>query len=286
MIGAYNGVSLFSGVIDEARVYSRALTASQIRALYESGAAKFTTSSSNLQQGTSLANGLIGHWTFDGADITRNQILDKSGFGNHGGYFGDATTTVIGKLGQAVSFVNDGNPDGHVSMGDPTTFDGLTSITVSAWAKSATAGSNTAPEIHIFDKSDCEGVTPERGTFELGGFPASNKAVFLVYPAGVGSPHSSGESTTNIDDGNWHMWTGVYDGTNLSIWVDGVQQNSANVGSFTLSSSVGWLVVGGECDSQYFTWNGAVDDARIYNRALSTAEIRQLYNLGQGTIKP
>ena len=73
----------------------------------KSGAVKFTTSSVNLQQGSTLANGLVGHWTFDGPDITTT-VTDRSGQNNHGYFVGGATSSakVIGKLGQALNFDN------------------------------------------------------------------------------------------------------------------------------------------------------------------------------------
>ena len=60
---------------------------------------------SQLQNGTSLASGLVGHWTFDGPDITTS-ITDRSGQGNNGYFIGGATSSakVSGKLGQALTF--------------------------------------------------------------------------------------------------------------------------------------------------------------------------------------
>jgi hypothetical protein len=102
--GALDG---FNGKIDEVRVYNRALTASEVARLYQSGAVKINASSADLDNGSSLEKGLIAQWTFDGPDLT-DKVYDRSGQGNNG-YFVNAggstsTSKVQGKLGQAVAF--------------------------------------------------------------------------------------------------------------------------------------------------------------------------------------
>src|SRR3989344_3981735 len=73
-IGARDGAaSLFSGSIDEVRVYNRALSATEIQALYKSGAQKFTAPPTNL--------GLVGYWSMNEGTGTR--AGDLSGKGNN-----------------------------------------------------------------------------------------------------------------------------------------------------------------------------------------------------------
>src|SRR3989344_7510129 len=100
--------NVFNGSLDDVRIYSRALSASEVKQLYLSGSAK-VNSGNNLK----LTSGLVGLWSFDGADInwTTNQALDRSGQGNTGAITNMSTTTspVRGKLGQALKF--DGSND-------------------------------------------------------------------------------------------------------------------------------------------------------------------------------
>ena len=124
-LGSDDGVGCqIDGLIDEVRVYNRALGATEVLALSKVGAVKFTTSSVNLQQGSTLANGLVGHWTFDGPDITTT-VTDRSGQNNHGYFNGGATSSakVIGKLGQALQFdgVNDKFPAAATSISTSST---------------------------------------------------------------------------------------------------------------------------------------------------------------------
>src|SRR3989344_4329133 len=80
--------------------------------------------------------GLVGHWTFDGADVT-DKVYDKSGQGNHGYFIGGATTTakVKGKIGQALKF--DGVDD-RVSAGNISTWNlAGTDHSFSLWFKAS-----------------------------------------------------------------------------------------------------------------------------------------------------
>jgi len=85
-------------------------------------------------------------------------------------------------------------------------------------------------------------------------------------------------------DSNWHYIVGLYDGTNQIIYVDGIQVSISNRGAVTLATTGGSypnLHIG-----RYYyntSWNyvnsgSMIDEVRIYNRALTQAEITDLYN--------
>ena len=73
----------------------------------------------------------------------------------------------------------------------------------------------------------------------------------------------------------------TYDGATEKLYTNSVLSASRSV-SITLASSIYPVRVGtGDAITTYF--NGVVDDLRIYNRALTTSEILQLYNNRRGT---
>ena len=85
-------------------------------------------------------------------------------------------------------------------------------------------------------------------------------------------------STTNVDDGNFHFLTGVYDGTTIRIYVDGILSASQAIGAHTLNVTSTNLEIascagGPNCDTSGEMWKGLIDDVRVYDRALSAAEI-------------
>ncbi len=92
-------------------------------------------------------------------------------------------------------------------------------------------------------------------------------------------------STQSITDTNWHHIAVVKSGdvgNNLSFYVDGAAAGSAAVGS--VSTPSGSARIGALLDvSVAAQFSGNIDDLRVYNRALSAAEITRL-SQGQGCV--
>jgi hypothetical protein len=225
-------------------------------------------------------NGLVGQWSFDGKDTawtsgTTGTVTDTSGNSNTGTLtnMARATSPVLGKIGQALTF--DGTND-YVTAGDIDAMDGLNRLTVSGWIKTT-----ATTEKHAIDKSFCDGIA-DHGAFELGvNFFTTGKGSFYIYKNG-GSPTAYFvESSASVNDGNWHHLVGVYDGTNLLIYVDGVQGGSTSASGITMPSLVYSFEVGGNCNGHGgLFFPGQIDDVRVYNRALSASEIADLYKMG------
>ena len=205
---------------------------------------------------------------------------DYSGKGYNGTAYGGASTTISGKFAGAFSF--DGSGD-YINAGDINAVDGKTRITVSAWVKSRVNGGASA-EAHMVDKSLCTGAL-NGGVFELlAGAASPNKAEFVIFKNG-GGPNfiSSGVSATSVDDAGWHMVTGVYDGSEASIFVDGVKENSNPTAGITFPSTSHNVQVGGDCSGTGFYWDGLVDEVAIWNRSLSSSEVLDIYRLRNGS---
>jgi Concanavalin A-like lectin/glucanases superfamily len=116
-----SGPRTFNGLIDDVRIYNRALSPDEIKRLYITGAAgKLGVAANN----DSLAQGLVGYWTFDGKDMagamgitSARTAYDRSGNGNNGKYWNATNTPAVnGKLGQALEFDGSNN---YVNISDP-----------------------------------------------------------------------------------------------------------------------------------------------------------------------
>lgn len=81
-------------------------------------------------------------------------------------------------------------------------------------------------------------------------------------------------TTETYNDGAWHLFVGIYDGTLLSIYVDGVLKVS-NGAKYTIENDID-IRIGADSHLSFFT--GKIDDVRIWKRALSENEIIFLYN--------
>ncbi|OGZ04884.1 MAG: hypothetical protein A2845_00070 [Candidatus Lloydbacteria bacterium RIFCSPHIGHO2_01_FULL_49_22] len=274
--------ALFSGAIDETRIYTRVLSADEIKRLYLMGAS-FKTNVTHRDELTS--SGLVGEWTFDGKDMTPN-VRDVSGQGNHGGLQNqNPTTTTIGKIGQGLSF--DGVDD-YVSVANNASLNiGTSDVTFSAWIKPANTTAirgiiikrNTASPYQQYDFTT--GYVNSSGSFV-----ASKKIGCFLYSGGLlNTTNAQSAYTTNdVADGNWHFVQCVrQNGSSLMMYVDGVSVPVTYVFNGTTNvnpDSTAPVYIGALAASSSF-FDGPIDDVRIYNRALSADEIQRLYLMGK-----
>lgn len=84
--------------------------------------------------------------------------------------------------------------------------------------------------------------------------------------------------SSSITDGKWHHLVGIKNGSNISVYID-----SSLIGTKSLNgekiTGIYDLYIGALAGSSEF-FNGSIDELRIYNRALTAAEVTELYNQG------
>jgi hypothetical protein len=88
-------------------------------------------------------------------------------------------------------------------------------------------------------------------------------------------------STIQVVNNNWHYLVGVLNVNTLKIYIDGNINNSGNPGSTPYDNTLYHFQVGAfgpPSDGLQQTLQGLIDEVRIYNRALSNAEIKALYD--------
>lgn len=220
----------------------------------------------NATKNSNLTNGLVGLWSFDGADVSGTTAYDRSGQGNNG-TLTNSPRAIRGKLGQALNF--DGADD-YVSVPTSGIFDVTTQATYSAWVK-LVALPGTANGYFIIRK--WVAAIEDKSIAVL----QSGKPIFYLHGA-FGGTYLSGN--TVLVPGEWYHIVGTYDGTTAKIYVNGVVDNSKSA-SGNVSDSTGVVSIGRSLDGANPAFmNGAIDDVRIYSRTLSENEIRDLYQLG------
>ena len=262
----------FMGQIDDARVYNRALSAQEVKQLYNNGVGAKLSASEPVGNSFGLANGLVGYWSFDSKDLINN-VTDRSGLGNNGalqfGTLGNKATssmTVAGKLGQGLKF--DGVDD-YVEVADNAAirFGKSDNFTVSAWAKIITPVANSGI---VWKRIG----NPGYGLFYNGSF------VFFISnkPTGVNWV-TYGLNTPQLNV--WYHLTGTYTSNRvMKFYINGVYQGTETISDIDFVNSDNLRMGRRVLAEEYF--NGLIDDVRIYNRALSAQEVKQLYNNGAG----
>lgn len=239
----------FDGKIDDVRIYGSALPANEISRLYQTTV-----------PGNPVDTGLVGHWTFDGNDVSWGdssaEIKDVSGKGNHGAVSGLTTASVTpGKLGQGLRF--DGTSD-RVSLPGPSVG---TTATYSAWVYSR----NTSGSYHLVIGNQYNGIYWMNNSSSACSFTTS----LNFYDGGN---HCS---NTYLSDDTWYHIAVVLNSGSLTFYLNGVSDGTTSAGrSYTVDSI-------GQDGTGTVGFNGNIDDVRIYNRALSSSEIANLYSVGK-----
>src|SRR5208283_1856900 len=100
----------------------------------------------------------------------------------------------------------------------------------------------------------------------------------LAYADSSATAHVLCDAAT-ISTGVWYLVTGTWDSSTnlLTLYINGVQAAQASQAQPPTSASGGDLNIAAVADAAYFL-NGTIDDARVYNRALSATEVLQIYN--------
>lgn len=108
---------------------------------------------------------------------------------------------------------------------------------------------------------------------------------FAAFLSGNGGTGVSATATgaTIANNGVWYHVVGVYDGTDIRLYVDGsLDSNGAsNPASYSggIFNSSSDFQLGARGDSGQF-WDGLVDEAFVFDRALSSTEVNDIFTNG------
>ncbi len=277
----------FQGAMDDVRIYNRAISASEVKRLYEMGAT--THINTTIDTNDELENGLVGHWTFDGPKMAwanpTAEVLDSSASSIEGDMTNmNTSNATAGKIGQGLQF--DGVDD-YIDIPDTAELDLTSAATVSLWFKLTTAATEYDG---LLMKTYTDAWSDGYGLYFTDDIFASSTqslVFFIRVYNGAGGNAAAAFKNMRYDrvDGVWHHAVGVFDGTAARIYVDNIQGTSdAYTGSIT--TNVSQLFVGKSRGTagaaNLYTTPVQIDDVRIYNRALSAAEVKRLYELGGG----
>jgi prepilin-type N-terminal cleavage/methylation domain-containing protein len=202
---------------------------------------------------------LVGWWRFDEGSGT--SATDSSGNGNNGNLVGGATY-VTGQFGNALQF--DGVDD-YVSLPD-TNLSFLSPYTISVWFNPNDLSNNGA----IFGKEYYE------YQFDLQG-SLLRWTQYNTTGSGV-----IGLARTITSANTWYHAVATFDGTTAILYVNGSAVTTDNAFYGTARDIANQTRIGTgyshNLAQQLYYFHGLIDDVRIYNRALTTSEVQQLYN--------
>ncbi len=263
---------LTKGKIDQVRIFTKALSSSQVSTLYAETAAT-VESLDPLNVDTTDTLQVLGDSSCVATYRFENDEVDLSG--NYDGT-GTEIQYAAGRYGQAASFGS--NSKVQLPSGSPFN-DSDTIKSISAWVKADTTSSRVYP-------FSIGSSTIEDDFFNFGWIPANN--YILLFIRDGSSSNQASHSAPLTADTNWHHIVVQTTGSAIQIFIDGESKSvtSSYSGSASSSSWISYPSYGGSVIGNIGAnaalnpvySNGKIDQLRFFNKALSAAEVTTLYN--------
>ncbi|UOA10753.1 fibronectin type III domain-containing protein [Methylobacter sp. S3L5C] len=199
--------------------------------------------------------GLVAAYGFE--EISGTTVADASGNGNHG-TIKEAVSIPNGHSGKALKF--DGVND-WITINDSPSLDISAGMTLEAWVYPTVSMNRT---MTVIMKEQ-----PGQQVYTLYANTDSNQPAVDPWINGGERLLAGG---TLLPANQWRHLVGTYDGQNEILYVNG-QQVAIKPQSGPILTSTGALRIGGDSIWSGEFFQGYIDEVRIYNRALTPAEV-------------
>lgn len=211
--------------------------------------------------------GLIAYFPFN--DLAK----DESGNGNNGTiYLATATKDRFNNTNKAYNFNGYGN---LIEVPHNSTFTSTKQISISAWTY--------VPNTWVYNSHwiVCKETNWSCG-FGLGidqndSYYGTGNYAFEFYCWTIVSKYAVLAPITPAKLKQWNHVVGVIDGTSMKLYLNGEMATSVDL-TGTLLASDNPVHIGAQNYRKDQNFTGTIDDVRIYNRALTPAEIKILYH--------
>ena len=180
-------------------------------------------------------------------------MTDVSGNGHHGVI--TAATWTTGKFGSALAF---NGTSARVTVSDSAALRLTTGMTLSAWVNPSTTA--LAWREVIYKGSDTyylEASSPFNGAWAAGGTVGTNVTAY---------------GPTALTNNAWSHLAATYDGAVLRLYINGVEAGQVLRSGALATSSFPMEIGGNGLNGQFF--QGKIDEVRLYNVALTPAQIQ------------
>lgn len=217
-----------------------------------------------------VPDGLVGYWGFDPDCMDGTTAVDLSGNGNNGTVFGTSNRLTAGQIGTA--FLFDGATD--VAIPNSNSLNIAGALTIACWCN-PTALPSGSDFAFLVSKAD----TGSNYKMLIDG-PDNGGAIryeFLISQSG--SNVICVDTTTTPVTGRWVFLVGTYDLAHMCFYTN-AQLKTSQAQTGPIDTAANPLYIGQNALSFPAYFNGAIDDVRIYNRALDANEVMLLYHAG------
>lgn len=215
-----------------------------------------------------LPTGTVAYYPFDTGSGT--QAYDVGANENNGTLTG-SPSWISGEIGDALSF---NGTSQYVTVPTASSLSQTGSLTIEAWVKLASYTNNN----EIVSKTVGNGAT--NNTYELRTQASTGDLQFLGFDTSLKTITSS----SAVPTGGWHQVAVTKNGTTATLFIDGVKVGQGSVGTTTSNTSDMKIGARDDLASGYFM-NGDIDDVRLYDTTLSSAQVAGDFAAGTGGLE-
>ena len=147
--------------------------------------------------------------------------------------------------------------DDYVDCGNGASLQITGSLTISAWVKTT----NTSTNGIIVGK---DGVSTGTRSYQIQHLSTGEARIVIFTSGGVNLI----DSTTLVNDGNWHHVMGVNDGTDLKIYVDGTLEGTNVGGGGTILNGTSYFAIGrreANAPQNILWFSGNIDEVAVWD---------------------
>jgi len=241
----YYGSDYFNGKIDQFRVFNKEVSSSEITTLYGENNTSSTKSTTDIFDDGS---GVVLYEFEEGAKDTGG----ASGYIGSGGMFDGSTSYTT------------------INSTSTTPFDASSEdFSISAWIN-----------VSSFQNDACViskwGSTSTDQSYFFGFNGSADNTKLIVYEKSGSTTHVINSTSTTITTGNWFHVAYVRNSTQTIIYINGVAETFSNTNTINSGNSQP-IIVGRQYGYPGTSFNGKIDQMRLFNKALSSSEITTLY---------
>ena len=245
-IGSGSNINYFDGQIDAVGIWNRALSDAEVAELYNNGTGLELEVQAPV---VDLEDGLQAFYKLSDLSDSSGNNRTLTNNGN--------VSFASGKIGNAAVFDESNNLELQENL-----LALKTEFTVSSWVKTA---DNDA---YVLACGGLEGIL------------VVNEGGLFTFNASTG--YSPIQSSQYVNDDSWHHLVATFNNGSVKLYVDGVMDGTGETDSVVPDSNSSKTTIGQQPNDSWASFVGQIDAVGIWNRALSDAEVAELYNNGTG----
>jgi hypothetical protein len=252
--------------MDELLLFNDVLAAEEMLQLFEYG-------STGTRFIASMADS-TSYWTLDDADLSGTTVLDV--VGTNDGTNSGATTGQTGAVGESFEFAS---PD-VVTVTNDASLQFTTGMSISGWTNFTLPFPAGFSAGFVLSK---DAASPNRGYALRQTWQADGSYQYLFDITRDGT--TTDRATFSLDPGstkylnNWTHLLGTYDGTDIKLYVDGVEEATTNAPG-TMVTNTQDVEIGARSSFSASYWDGQLDEVAVWSEGIRPVDAKILYNYG------